>query len=76
MLPLTTASAGGIFVFSTSCEPNQNPKTTTTIKATTTTVWKYSFFQSFLIVAVKFCLPTDEMFLFHWAVGVLKPTDY
>jgi hypothetical protein len=56
MLPLMTARAGGILVFSTSCEPNQNPKTTTIIKATAATVLKYSFCQSFLPVVVKLCL--------------------
>src|SRR4030042_1559653 len=51
MLPLSTANRG-YCVFSTNCDPNQNPATTRRISPITTAVWKYSFFQSFLSVAV------------------------
>jgi hypothetical protein len=58
MLPLNTANAG-YCVLSAICTPYQNPKTASAIKPSITAVWKYSFFQSFLRVAVK-ALPSAE----------------
>lgn len=59
MLPLTTARAGGISVFSAIWEPYQTPKTTVTIRMTTIAVWKASFFQTFLLDDVKMHIPFD-----------------
>jgi hypothetical protein len=60
MLPLTTAKAGKIFVFSTSCAPNQKPETTSKIMPTIMTVCRYSFFRSFFMATVKIWLPCYE----------------
>jgi hypothetical protein len=76
MLPVITANAGS-GVFSTICEPYQKPKTISTIKPIITAFWKYSFLQSFLILAVK-ALPSVEWrnILVHLAVYVLKLTAF
>ena len=52
MLPLTTTRTG-VDVFRTSCEPYQKPRTIRMIKRMAMAVWMYSFFQSFLRVAVN-----------------------
>jgi len=69
MLPLTTAKAGGTFVFNTNCAPNQTPKTTSTIKLATMIVRRYSFFRIFFMAAVKVWLPYYEVLWFYVLLG-------
>ena len=74
MLPLGT-TAMGTDVPRISWGPYQNDKTIRRIRAMTMAVWKYSFFHSLLMGAVKFCLPLiSGMFCFDVAFGVLIVT--
>jgi len=63
MLPEATAKTG-YCVFSTNCEPYQNPKTADINRIIINAVLKYSLFQSFWSDATAKVLPSiSEMFL-------------
>jgi hypothetical protein len=74
MLPLGT-TAIGTDVPRIICGPYQKDKTTRRIRAMMMAVWKYSFFHSFLMVAVKVWLPlVSGMLCLDVAFGVLIVT--